>query len=52
MLRGATAVLVSRFGSSLELLSLRRSERPNQSDTSNPMIPVPLLNPKFAKVFR
>src|SRR5882672_7868908 len=44
-LRGSVAV--RKFA---RVLSLLRSELPNLSDTSKPMILVSLLNPKFAKV--
>ena len=42
-----SSVAVRKFA---RVLSLLRSELPNQSDTSKPMILVSLLNPKFAKV--
>jgi hypothetical protein len=45
--RTMAGVAVRKFA---RILSLLRSELPNQSDTSNLMIPVSLLNPKFAKV--
>src|SRR5205823_7569616 len=41
------SVAVRKFA---RVLSLRRSELPNQGDTSNFMILVSLLDPKFAKV--
>ena len=41
------SVAVRKFA---QVLSLRRSELPNQSDTSNLVTPVSLLNPKFAMV--
>ena len=41
------SVAIRKFA---RILSLLQSELPNQSDTSNCMILVSLLNPKFAKV--
>src|SRR5258708_5014875 len=43
---GWASVAVRRFA---RILSLHRSELPNQSDTGNSMILVSLLNPKFTK---